>query len=210
MFPSRHPEIAPAQSKAAGGGTNKGRMHIGGRERQLIRAMHEDAAALGVLPPRLRTQSHRTHRTNDCDDSKAARERQSLRRRERRRLLQRTQLSPYGQLSGKNPDDLRAGERIEIDSHKRTPPRLRHRRQPQPRSHRSTHRPTQPRPSRKELGRIRPHPRPSSRRRHHPPRQRRQDRLDPQLIPQIPKKQFRLPYSQPNRQPDSFAPFDKN
>ena len=94
MFPSRHPEIAPAQSKAAGGGTNKGRMHIGGRERQLIRAMHEDAAALGVLPPRLRTQSHRTHRTNDCDDSKAARERQSLRRRERRRLLQRTQLSP--------------------------------------------------------------------------------------------------------------------
>ena len=34
MFRSRHPEVAPAQSKAAGGNTNKGRMHTGGRERQ--------------------------------------------------------------------------------------------------------------------------------------------------------------------------------
>ena len=34
MFRSRHPEAAPAQSKAAGGNTNKGRMHTGGRERQ--------------------------------------------------------------------------------------------------------------------------------------------------------------------------------
>ena len=35
MFRSRHREVAPAQSnKAAGGNTNKGRMHTGGRERQ--------------------------------------------------------------------------------------------------------------------------------------------------------------------------------
>ena len=34
MFRSRHPEVTPAQSKAAGGNTNKGRMHTGGRERQ--------------------------------------------------------------------------------------------------------------------------------------------------------------------------------
>ena len=34
MFRSRHPEIAPAQSKTAAGDTNKGRMHTGGRERQ--------------------------------------------------------------------------------------------------------------------------------------------------------------------------------
>ena len=34
MFRSRHPEVAPAQSKAAAGNTNKGRMHTGGRERQ--------------------------------------------------------------------------------------------------------------------------------------------------------------------------------
>ena len=34
MFRSRHPEVAPAQSKTAAGDTNKGRMHTGGRERQ--------------------------------------------------------------------------------------------------------------------------------------------------------------------------------
>ena len=34
MFRSRHPEVAPAQNKAAAGNANKGRMHTGGRERQ--------------------------------------------------------------------------------------------------------------------------------------------------------------------------------
>ena len=172
--------------------------------------MHEDAAALGVLPPDYEPKATEHIGQMIAMIQKLQENGKAYAAENGDVYYSVRSFPPYGQLSGKNPDDLRAGERIEIDSHKRTPPRLRHRRQPQPRSHRSTHRPTQPRPSRKELGRIRPHPRPSSRRRHHPPRQRRQDRLDPQLIPQIPKKQFRLPYSQPNRQPDSFAPFDKN
>ncbi len=88
---------------------------------RFIRAMHEDAAALGVLPP-----DHEPRATAHIGEIIAMIE----------RLIRNGHAYPasngdvyyavasfpgYGRLSGKNLDELRAGERVEVDPHKRDP-----------------------------------------------------------------------------------------
>ena len=86
-----------------------------------IQAMHEDAAALGVLPP-----DHEPRATHYIAQMIAMIEEiiannkayvaangdvyYSVR-----------EFPSYGQLSGKSLDDLRAGERVEVDTHKKDP-----------------------------------------------------------------------------------------
>ena len=86
-----------------------------------IQAMHEDAAALGVLPP-----DHEPRATHYITQMIAMIEEiiangkayvaangdvyYSVR-----------EFPSYGQLSGKSLDDLRAGERVEVDNHKKDP-----------------------------------------------------------------------------------------
>ena len=86
-----------------------------------IQAMHEDAAALGVLPP-----DHEPRATHYIAQMIAMIEEiiangkayvaangdvyYSVR-----------EFPSYGQLSGKSLDDLRAGERVEVDNHKKDP-----------------------------------------------------------------------------------------
>ncbi|PIT07723.1 cysteine--tRNA ligase [Snodgrassella communis] len=86
-----------------------------------IQAMHEDAAALGVLPPNHEPRATeyiaqmiamiediiangKAYIADNGDVFYAVRE-----------------YPPYGQLSGKSLDDLRAGERVDVDGHKRDP-----------------------------------------------------------------------------------------
>ena len=121
MFRSRHPEVAPAQSNKAAGNTNKGRMHTGGRERQLIRAMHEDATTLGVLPPDYEPKATEHIGQMIAMIQKLQENGKAYAAENGDVYYSVRSFPPYGQLSGKNPDDLRAGERIEIDSHKRDP-----------------------------------------------------------------------------------------
>ena len=86
-----------------------------------IEAMNQDAAALGVIPPDVepKATAHvaqmiamieriiangKAYAAANGDVYYAVRE-----------------FAPYGQLSGKSLDDLRAGERVEVDSFKRDP-----------------------------------------------------------------------------------------
>lgn len=86
-----------------------------------IQAMHEDAAALGVLPPDHEPRAtqyipqmismiediianNKAYMADNGDVFYAVRE-----------------YPQYGQLSGKSLDDLRAGERVDVDGHKRDP-----------------------------------------------------------------------------------------
>ena len=95
---------------------------IGAFTERFIQAMHEDCAALGILPP----------------DARAARHRSSCRRSSpwSQELLARdyayvaangdvmyavARFAGYGRLSGKRLADLRAGARVEVDEAKRDP-----------------------------------------------------------------------------------------
>ena len=86
-----------------------------------IQVMHEDAAALGVLPPDHEPRAtqyipqmiamiediianNKAYMADNGDVFYAVRE-----------------YPQYGQLSGKSLDDLRAGERVDVDGHKRDP-----------------------------------------------------------------------------------------
>ena len=88
---------------------------------RFITAMNEDAAALGVLPPDIEPKATenmdemitmierliangKAYSANNGDVYYAVRE-----------------FPAYGQLSGKSLDDLRAGERVEIDQYKKDP-----------------------------------------------------------------------------------------
>lgn len=88
---------------------------------RFIQAMNEDANALGVLPPDIEPkatehisqmiemiqqliQNSKAYAAENGDVYYAVRE-----------------FTAYGQLSGKSPDDLRAGERVDIDHFKRDP-----------------------------------------------------------------------------------------
>jgi cysteinyl-tRNA synthetase len=94
---------------------------IGALTARFIDAMHEDERALGVLPPDLEPRA-----TNSIEDMLAM----------IRALLDRglayvggngdvfyavADFPRYGRLSGKQLDDLRAGERVEVDAAKRDP-----------------------------------------------------------------------------------------
>ena len=94
---------------------------IGELTQRFIIAMHEDAAALGVLPPDVEPKATehisqmivmieqliangKAYAAANGDVYYAVRE-----------------FPAYGQLSGKSLDDLRAGERVEVDNSKRDP-----------------------------------------------------------------------------------------
>ena len=94
---------------------------IGQLTERFIKAMHEDAAALGVIRPDIEPKATenvvemiemierlivngKAYAADNGDVYYAVRE-----------------FPAYGQLSGKNLDDLRAGERVEVDSFKRDP-----------------------------------------------------------------------------------------
>ena len=88
---------------------------------RFIDAMHEDAAALGVLPPDEEPRAtasmdaiiHMIQRLLDKGFAYRA-DNGDVYYRVRR-------FAAYGRLSGKNPDDLRAGERVEVDEAKEDP-----------------------------------------------------------------------------------------
>ncbi|ABI57154.1 cysteinyl-tRNA synthetase [Alkalilimnicola ehrlichii MLHE-1] len=94
---------------------------MGAVTERFIRAMHEDAEALGVLPP-----DHEPRATGHIDDIIAMIE----------RLVERghayvaddgdvyfavSSYPEYGKLSGERQEDLRAGARVEVDEGKRDP-----------------------------------------------------------------------------------------
>ncbi|MEM6640419.1 MAG: cysteine--tRNA ligase [Pseudomonadota bacterium] len=85
---------------------------------RFINAMHEDCARLGVLPPDVEPKA-----TGAIDGMVSL-----IQELERRGLAYAGEngdvyyrvrrFDAYGALSGKNPDDLRAGTRVEVDEHK--------------------------------------------------------------------------------------------
>ena len=96
---------------------------IGALTQRFIDAMHEDSAALGVLPPSFEPRA--------TDSQSLAAMLQLI-----GQLVGKGMAYPasngdvyyavhafpgYGKLSGKTLDDLRAGERVEVDQHKRDP-----------------------------------------------------------------------------------------
>jgi cysteinyl-tRNA synthetase len=88
---------------------------------RFIRAMEEDAAALNVEKP-----DQEPRATQYVEDMK-----EMIRQLEARRLAYRSasgdvnfsvrKFPGYGRLSGKSPDELRAGERVEVDASKEDP-----------------------------------------------------------------------------------------
>jgi cysteinyl-tRNA synthetase len=88
---------------------------------RFIDAMHEDSAALGVLPP-----THEPRATDYVGKMlamiQALMDRGHAYAAENGDVYYAVSTFPtYGQLSGKSPEDLRAGERVEVDPHKRDP-----------------------------------------------------------------------------------------
>ncbi|PIT41615.1 cysteine--tRNA ligase [Snodgrassella alvi] len=86
-----------------------------------IQAMHEDAAALGVLPP-----NHEPRATQYIGQMIAMIE--EIMANGKAYLAENgdvfyavREFPDYGQLSGKSLDDLRAGERVDVDGYKRDP-----------------------------------------------------------------------------------------
>ncbi len=93
----------------------------GALTQRFIDAMHEDAAALGVLPP-----DHEPRATDYVgrmlDMIGRLIERGHAYAADNGDVYYAVQSFPgYGRLSGKSLDDLRAGERVEVDPHKRDP-----------------------------------------------------------------------------------------
>jgi cysteinyl-tRNA synthetase len=93
----------------------------GALTQRFIDAMHEDAAALGVLPP-----DHEPRATDYVgrmlDMIGRLIERGHAYAAGNGDVYYAVQSFPgYGRLSGKSLDDLRAGERVEVDPHKRDP-----------------------------------------------------------------------------------------
>ncbi|MDF7676850.1 cysteine--tRNA ligase [Neisseriaceae bacterium ESL0693] len=86
-----------------------------------IQAMHDDAAALGVLPP-----DHEPRATDYIDQmitmiSDIIAHGKGYAAANGDVYYAVREFPAYGQLSGKSLDDLRAGERVEVDSYKRDP-----------------------------------------------------------------------------------------
>ncbi len=86
-----------------------------------IQAMHEDAAALGVLPPDHEPRAtHYIAQMIAMIEEIIANGKAYVAANGDVYYSVREFLS-YGQLSGKSLDDLRAGERVEVDTHKKDP-----------------------------------------------------------------------------------------
>ena len=86
-----------------------------------IQAMHEDAAALGVLPPDHEPRAtHYIAQMIAMIEEIIANGKAYVAANGDVYYSVREFLS-YGQLSGKSLDDLRAGERVEVDNHKKDP-----------------------------------------------------------------------------------------
>ena len=84
--------------------------------------MDEDAAALGVQKPDHEPRATEYIAADARHDRRARVERARVPGRERRRVLPGARSFPgYGKLSGKSLDELRAGERVEVDREKQDP-----------------------------------------------------------------------------------------
>ncbi len=88
---------------------------------RFIAAMDEDAAALGIVKPDLEPRA--THHIHDMLDLIGTLEKKALAyRADNGDVYYAVRgFDGYGKLSGKSLDDLRAGERVEVDTHKRDP-----------------------------------------------------------------------------------------
>ncbi len=88
---------------------------------RFTRAMHEDCEALGVLPP---TEEPRAtaHMDEILQMTQALLERGYAYLAENGDVYYSVgKFQGYGKLSGKNPEELRAGARVEVEEHKRDP-----------------------------------------------------------------------------------------
>ncbi len=88
---------------------------------RFIQAMHEDAAALGVLPP-----THEPKATESIDNiidliQKLFDNGYAYQADNGDVYYAVSKFKDYGKLSGKKLDDLRAGERVDVDAYKRDP-----------------------------------------------------------------------------------------
>ncbi len=89
--------------------------------RRFIQAMHEDEEALGILPPSLSPRATE-HMPNILDMITTLVEKGHAYAADNGDVYYRvTSFSDYGKLSGRNLDDLRAGERVAIDEAKQDP-----------------------------------------------------------------------------------------
>lgn len=94
---------------------------IGELTARFIQAMHEDAAQLGVLPPDAEPLATR-HIEQMLQMIGALVEKGHAYRADNGDVFYAVNSFPgYGKLSGKSLEDLRAGERVEVDTHKRDP-----------------------------------------------------------------------------------------
>lgn len=94
---------------------------IGELTTRFIQAMHEDAAQLGVLPPDAEPLATR-HIEQMLQMIGALIEKGHAYRADNGDVFYSVNSFPgYGKLSGKSLEDLRAGERVEVDTHKRDP-----------------------------------------------------------------------------------------
>lgn len=94
---------------------------IGALTTRFIEAMNQDAAALGVLPPDVEPKA--TENIAEMIDmiQKLINQNKAYAAANGDVYYAVREFPAYGQLSGKSLDDLRAGERVEIDGHKRDP-----------------------------------------------------------------------------------------
>ena len=89
---------------------------------RFIRYMDEDAAALGVEKPDHEPRAtHYVPQMLDADRPRSSRRSLAYQSALGRRELRGAPLPGYGKLSGKSLDELRAGERVEVDASKEDP-----------------------------------------------------------------------------------------
>ena len=89
---------------------------------RFIRAMDEDAAALGVREARPRAARHAVRAADAARSSAALQEKELAYQAASGDVNYAVRRFPgYGKLSGKSLDELRAGERVEVDASKQDP-----------------------------------------------------------------------------------------
>lgn len=88
---------------------------------RFIQAMHEDSDALGVLPPDFEPKATEHISEMITMISRLIENKMAYPAQNGDVYYAVREFKDYGQLSGKSLDDLRAGERVEIDSYKKDP-----------------------------------------------------------------------------------------